>query len=166
MNEGRQIVSNTLIKSKFVKNLYERALEKFINGVDTRMDFQHHLYCGVTLVKINLSRAVMCESQSFYKYLFNLINEGSNKIIIDLTSLEFIDSSFAGVLVAALRRVRNRKGDIRLALQPGNSLSNQMFFNGMVKIYKTYSSIKDSLDSYELIQENTMSSVSHLSFQR
>ena len=158
--------SNTLEKNKFVKNLHERALERFINEVDVRMDFQHHLYCGVTIVKINLSRAVMCESQTFYKYLFNLIDEGSNYIVIDLTSLEFIDSSFAGVLVAALRRVRNRKGDIRLVLQPGNSLSNQMFFNGMVKIYKTYSSIRESLESYELSQENSTSSVSHLSSQK
>ena len=154
--------NNALVKSKFVKNLHERALEKFINEVDIRMDFQHHIYFGVTLVKINLSRAVMCESQTFYKYLFNLIDEGSNYIVIDLTSLEFIDSSFAGVLVAALRRVRNRKGDIRLVLQPGNSLSNQMFFNGMIKIYKTYSSINDALNSYDCFYENTMSSVSHL----
>ncbi|MFA6977684.1 MAG: STAS domain-containing protein [Ignavibacteriaceae bacterium] len=158
--------SNTLAESKFVRNFHEKALEKFINEVDVRMDFQHHRYCGITLVKINLSRAVMCESQTFYKFLFNLIDEGANKIIIDLTSLEFIDSSFAGVLVAALRRVRNRKGDIRLVLQPGNSLSNQMFFNGMVKIYKTYSTTKEALNSYECSHENSMSSVSHLSSQK
>lgn len=158
--------SDTLVGNKFVKKLHERALDKFINEVDIRMDFQHHLYFEITLVKINLSRAVMCESQTFYKYLFNLINEGANKIVIDLTSLEFIDSSFAGVLVAALRRVRNRKGDIRLVLQPGNSLANQMFFNGMVKIYKTFSSIYEALNSYQCFPENTTTSVSHLSSQK
>lgn len=158
--------NDTLERNKFVKKLHERALEKFVNEVDIRMDFQHHLYFGITLVKINLSRAVMCESQTFYKYLFNFINEGANNIIIDLTSLEFIDSSFAGVLVAALRKVRNRKGDIRLVLQPGNSLSNQMFFNGMVKIYKTFSSIYEALDSYECFHENTTTSVSRLSSQK
>ena len=158
--------SHYIESSSFVRCLQERALNKFLASIDIRYDFQKHIYRGITLIVINLSRAVMCESQVFYRYLFNLIDEGAEKIVIDLTSLEFIDSSFAGVLVAALRRVKNKGGDIRLVLKKGNSLSNQMFFNGVVKIYKTYTSIKEALNSFESTQEDPTISTAHLSSQK
>ena len=133
----------------FVRCLQERALDKFINNLDIRYDFQKHIFRGVALIVVNLSRAVMCESQIFYRYLFSVIDEGAEKIVIDLSSLEFIDSSFAGVLVAALRRVKSKCGDIRLVINPMNALTNQMFFNGVIKIYKTYPTIRKALNSYE-----------------
>lgn len=152
--------------SSFVRCLQERALNQFIKDLDIRFDFQKHIYRGITLVVINFSRAVIGESQIFYRYIFDLIDEGSKRIVIDLTSLEFIDSSFAGVLVAALRKVKANGGDIRLVVKPGNSLSNQMLFNGILKIYRTYASIKEALDSFETQQVSAMSSTFHLSSQK
>jgi len=150
----------------FVRSLQERALDKFIAEIDIRYDFQKHVYRGITLVVVNLSRAVMCESQAFYRYLFELIDDGADKIVVDLTSLEFIDSSFAGVLVAALRRVKNQCGDIRLVLPPNNSLSKQMFFTGVVKICKSFSTTKSALNSFELEKRKVTTSISHLASQR
>ncbi len=152
--------------SSFVRCLQERALDKFLASIDIRYDFQKHIFRGITLVVINLNRAVMCESQLFYRYIFNLIDEGAEKIVIDLTSIEFIDSSFAGVLVASLRRVRPKGGEIRLVLKNLNSLSNQIFFNGVVKIYKTYSSVKEALNSFETDHEKSTLSAVHLSSQK
>lgn len=44
-----------------------------------------------------------------------LIDEGSVNIIINLSGLEFIDSSGLGVLVGGLARVREKQGTIKLA---------------------------------------------------
>ncbi|NCS80140.1 MAG: hypothetical protein COW85_15150 [Ignavibacteria bacterium CG22_combo_CG10-13_8_21_14_all_37_15] len=155
------------IESKsFVHCLHERALDNFMNSIDIRYDFQKHLYRGITLVVVNLSRAVMCESQVFYRYLFKVIDEGAEKIVIDISSLEFMDSSFAGVLVAALKRVKNKCGDIRLVINNANLLTSQVLLNGIIKIYKTYPTIKKALQSYEGEKEKVTPSISHLSFQK
>lgn len=44
-----------------------------------------------------------------------LIDEGLVNIIINLSNLEFIDSSGLGVLVGGLARVREKQGTIKLA---------------------------------------------------
>ena len=44
-----------------------------------------------------------------------LIDEGQVHFIINLTDLEFIDSSGLGVLVGGLARVREKEGTIKLA---------------------------------------------------
>lgn len=44
-----------------------------------------------------------------------LIDEGSVNIIINLSNLDFIDSSGLGVLVGGLARVREKQGVIKLA---------------------------------------------------
>ena len=44
-----------------------------------------------------------------------LIDEGQVSFIINLTNLEFIDSSGLGVLVGGLARVREKEGTIKLA---------------------------------------------------
>lgn len=145
--------SNTKINeeeknSSFVRNLQDRALEKFLSTLDIQHDFQSHEIRGVTIVIVNLSRAVIAESQQFYQYIFELISKGSSKFIVDLTSLEFIDSSFAGVLVAALRKVKSKNGDIRLILKPNTPLTKQLHFVGMLKVYKTFSTVYEALEDY------------------
>lgn len=43
-----------------------------------------------------------------------LIDEGAVNFLINLTNLEFIDSSGLGVLVGGLARVREKQGEIKL----------------------------------------------------
>lgn len=151
-----------LDERSFVRSLQERALENFVRNIDIRCDFQKHTYRGITIVVVNLSRAVMCESEQFYKYLFNLIDEGAEKFVVDLTTLEFIDSSFAGVLVAALKRLKNNCGDIRLVLNSKSALTKQLFFSGVMKIYRSFPTIQEALNSFEIEKNRTTQQVSRL----
>src|SRR5688500_9014151 len=53
--------------------------------------------------------------------LLNLIDQGARKLVLDLPTVDFIDSSGLGALVSALKRLKQieRGGDIRLAdVQP------------------------------------------------
>jgi anti-sigma B factor antagonist len=44
-----------------------------------------------------------------------LIDEGQVSFVINLTNLDFVDSSGLGVLVGGLARVREKEGDIKIA---------------------------------------------------
>ncbi len=48
-------------------------------------------------------------------FLKEKIDEGKNKIVVDLSGADFISSAGWGVFVAFLRRVRPAGGDIKLA---------------------------------------------------
>lgn len=44
-----------------------------------------------------------------------LLDKGSANLVLDLEGLDFLDSSGLGALVSCLRRVREKKGEIKLA---------------------------------------------------
>jgi anti-sigma B factor antagonist len=50
--------------------------------------------------------------------LVELHAQGSNEVVLDMTLLEFIDSSGLSVLVAGLKRLRNSNGNLRLRAVP------------------------------------------------
>jgi anti-sigma B factor antagonist len=54
-------------------------------------------------------------SPALREELYSIIDGGSREIVVDLSGLGFIDSSGLGVLVAALKHMRERDGELVLA---------------------------------------------------
>jgi anti-sigma B factor antagonist len=51
--------------------------------------------------------------------LYRIIEGGAERVVVDLAAMDFIDSSGLGVLVGALKRIRERSGDLELrSMQP------------------------------------------------
>ena len=46
--------------------------------------------------------------------LHGLVAQGSNKIIVNLDGVDFLDSTGLGVIVSALKRTRTHGGDLRI----------------------------------------------------
>jgi anti-sigma B factor antagonist len=72
---------------------------------------------GVTVVEIK-GRLDAVAAPEIKACLYDLIHEGRNLIVIDLSSMDFIDSAGLGVLVSCLRRAAAEGGDLRLAEVP------------------------------------------------
>jgi anti-sigma B factor antagonist len=66
--------------------------------------------------------------------LVGLFEEGQADIVIDLTDVDFIDSTAAGVLVGALRRARAAGGDVHLR---GPSAATRQVFevSGLARLF-------------------------------
>ena len=47
--------------------------------------------------------------------IHKLLDTGATRLVMDLDGLEFLDSSGLGALVSCLRRVKEKKGEIKLA---------------------------------------------------
>lgn len=99
---------------------------------------------GVTFLIIYTKRATADIAKDFKDYLFNLIEKDEKKkIIIDLSRVEFVDSSFLGAIVSGLKKVTGIKGDIKvLGLQPP---VRAMF--ELTRLYKVFEIFETSDDA-------------------
>lgn len=56
----------------------------------------------------------LAESPDFHQSLLNLCNESPRHLIVDLTGVNYMDSSGVGTLVDVYRKVRSKKGKMTL----------------------------------------------------
>lgn len=76
--------------------------------------------------------------------LIDVVNGGQNRIVVDLTDVEFLDSTGLGVLVGALKRVRTQDGD--LALVCTESRIVKVFeITGLTKVFTMYESVDEAV---------------------
>lgn len=74
--------------------------------------------------------------------LVELVTEGKRQIVVDLESVDFLDSTGLGVLVGGLKRLRSHEGDLSLVCTQHRIL--KVFeITGLTKVF----SIHDSVDA-------------------
>ncbi|MDP9073059.1 MAG: STAS domain-containing protein [Actinomycetota bacterium] len=87
--------------------------------------------------EIDLSTAPL-----FRDRLVELANGGSRHVVVDLESVDFIDSTGLGVLVASLTRMRKNGGDMSLVCSQPRIL--RVFeITGLTKVFTIYRSLDE-----------------------
>ena len=69
--------------------------------------------------------------------------KGGHHLIVDLTQLEFLDSTGLGVLIGAHRRAAERGGSFRLIVNDG-PISRLLNITGLVTVFAAYHSLDDA----------------------
>ncbi|GEM_PF-1192780 len=101
------------------------------------------------VVRVNLDRATLAEASDLKKYLFTILNEGINNIIVDLNNCNFIDSTFFGVLVGTLKKAKSTNGNVFLVYDPVKQLP--LFTEtGLAKIFTTFSNLEEAYSELNL----------------
>jgi len=98
----------------------------------------------IVIEKVNLVRATLNEA---YEMKDNLIEDGLDykKIIVDLSSCDYIDSTFLGALIFSYRKIKERDGQIVLVI--GNKgLTNSFIFREISSIFNVYNSINEAIE--------------------
>jgi anti-sigma B factor antagonist len=76
--------------------------------------------------------------------LHGLVAQGSNRIIVDLDGVDFLDSTGLGVLVGALKRVRSNDGELSLVCtQP--RIRKVFEVTGLTKVFSLYDSVDEAV---------------------
>jgi len=111
------------------------------------MDFIKEKYGDVIVEVVSLDRATLKEAEDFKKILIKDIDEGSRKLVVDLTQCEFIDSTFLGALVVSLKKITSLGGDLKLVgFQPA---VHAMFeLTRMFRVFETFTIKEDAIKSY------------------
>lgn len=77
--------------------------------------------------------------------LTSVMDAGCANIIVDLDKLGFIDSSGLGVLVSALRRVKERGGTLRLVCTK-ESILKVFRITGLDKVFPLFATVDEALE--------------------
>ncbi len=99
-----------------------------------------------TVISVQFERATLRESSSFKAYLEEAIAEDDRNIIVDLSECEFIDSSFFGVLVSGVKRMKaiNKKFYIVYNVQNRLPIFSA---TGLDKVFTVFDSMEKAINS-------------------
>ena len=80
--------------------------------------------------------------------LVSLVDSGSYQLIVDMESVEFLDSTGLGVLVGGLKRVRNHEGWIDLVCTQSRIL--RIFrITGLNRVFNIYDTVPEAIAAHD-----------------
>ena len=103
---------------------------------------------GVAIERINLIRATINESQEIKDNLLDDID--CKKIIIDLSSCDYIDSTFFGAIVFAYRILKREGCSVVLVISQ-SFISKSFIYQEISSVFKVYLSMAEA---FEALNEN------------
>ena len=91
------------------------------------------------VLRLNARRATVDMAPDLKDWLFSEIENGNTHIIIDFSYVEFVDSSFLGALVASLKEIKSKDGEIKISgLHPHVRITFELTrLDHLFKIYQT-----------------------------
>ena len=105
--------------------------------------FSRSIKNGTVIEKVNLIRATLSEA---FEMKDNLTEDMTdyNRIIVDLTSCDYVDGTFLGVLVYSYKKIKKNDGIIVLVI--GDTfLSTSFIFKEIKSIFRVYRTINEAL---------------------
>lgn len=101
----------------------------------------------IVIVKVDLPAATMRDSQFLWETLAedSLFDKG--KIIIDLSTCSFIDSTFIGMIVKIFKRVNEKHGVMKLVFPQITDIESFRVI-GITKILECFNSLEHAIKSF------------------
>lgn len=90
-------------------------------------------------------RLNMGGASALRKQFQGLVDGGSNRIVVDLSTTEFIDSSGLGALISGLKMAREAGGDLRIAAAPAQ-VCTVLELTNLNRVLPTYESADVAFD--------------------
>ena len=110
------------------------------------MNFSKQVEENITVITVNITEASMNQSEDFKSYLFANCVENAPKLVIDLTQVKYMDSSFIGALVAGLKHILIKQGEMTLVNVQSDVLA--LFeLTRLDKVFKIYPTVTEAITS-------------------
>jgi anti-sigma B factor antagonist len=69
---------------------------------------------------------------------------GNHRLVVDLTQVDFLDSTGLGALIGGQRRAKEFNGEVRLVAKEGQIL-RLLRITGLLKVFAVYATLDDAL---------------------
>ncbi len=111
-------------------------------------DFIKNYFEDITILVVNLSRATLKEAIEFKYLVLAEIDKGCKKLIVDLSDCSYMDSTFLGTIVVALKKITSSNGKMAL-VSPNSSAYEMLYISGTLKLFENFSSLNEAIDYFE-----------------
>ena len=103
---------------------------------------------GVVVIKLTGQLMGGTDALKINDELFDLLEKGKNKIIVDLEEVSWINSSGLGILIGMITRVRKEKGEMVL-INIAEKIKEILRVTKLESIFKVYDSLEDAMETYK-----------------
>jgi anti-sigma B factor antagonist len=103
-----------------------------------------HVHGGMNVFALTGSLDI-ATSPTVRASLLEASERGDHKLIVDLTKVEFLDSTGLGALIGAQRRAKEFGGDVRLVAKEGQIL-RLLRITGLMKVFAVYATLDDAVN--------------------
>jgi anti-sigma B factor antagonist len=70
---------------------------------------------------------------------------GDHRLIVDLSKVDFLDSTGLGALIGAQRRAKEYDGEVRLVVKEGQ-IVRLLRITGLLKVFEVYPTLDDAVN--------------------
>jgi anti-anti-sigma factor len=101
---------------------------------------------GISLFHLT-GRIDITSANDLKRVLAEHVGEGNSRLVVDLESVSFVDSSGLSALVSGLRVARRAGGDLRLAA-PGEQPRAVLGLTSLDQIFSITATLAEAIDGY------------------
>ncbi len=111
-------------------------------------NFEKIFVDDVFVIGVNVTRSTILEAKEFRKIIEETIIPGNNRLVIDLSKCEIIDSTFFGVVILALQKMIDIGGKLKV-VEPANPKEDIFTTTNTLKLFDLYKTREDAIRSFE-----------------
>lgn len=101
---------------------------------------------GVTVVAPS-GRLDVAGAPALKDAMNGLADSGAPRVVIDMEGISFADSTGLGSVIAALKQIRNRQGELRLAA-PNQQVRVVLELTTLDRVFPYYATLEDALSGF------------------
>ena len=116
------------------------------------MHFKIDTYYNIPTITVNTPNATVENAGQLKNILAESFSVERNKIIIDMSCVKYIDSTFLGVIFQYLKLTQKSGGNLKLVTCEGcgnHPIWVMLETTGVAKLFEIYNSVDEALKSYE-----------------
>ena len=103
---------------------------------------------GVFVIVVNCTRSTMMEAKEFKKLIKEEISSGHNKLIIDLSKCEYVDSTFFGAIMMTFGMMTDTGYKLKV-VQPTISGEDIFTTTNTLRLFDLYKTREEAIKSFE-----------------
>ena len=112
------------------------------------MTIKEKMYGDVAVISLKGNLMGEPDTTDVRDKIYNLLQDGVTKVVLDLGKVKWINSSGLGTLIAAMTSVKNKGGELKLA-NITDKVESLFMITQLIKVFKTYESTDRAVASFK-----------------
>ena len=92
------------------------------------------------------------DMQELHDHVSELLGDGVNQIVADLSKVKWLNSSGLGALMGALTNIRNEGGDMKLA-HASDKIQSLLMITKLMSIFDTHETVEGAIEAFQTTEE-------------